>query len=77
MTSSTSAIPARENGPSFFPGMAAGTLRDVRAVRLPRSLAVSPLTVLLLAQAAAFAALAASGKIPAAVVTLFRALLTL
>jgi hypothetical protein len=57
--------------------MDTGTLGGVRAVRLPGSLAVSPLMVLLLAQAAAFAALAASGKIPAAVVTLFRALLTL
>ena len=41
---------------------------------LPR---VPAVTALLLAQAAAFAVAVASGKIPTAVITLFRALLTL
>jgi hypothetical protein len=73
MASSNAAVPARENVPPFFPGLHAGA----GASRLARSMAVSPLTTLLLAQAAVFAAAVASGKIPAAVLTLFRALLTL
>ena len=69
------AIPTRENVTAFLPG--SGVEPAGRVTRFAASLPLSPLTGLLLAQAAVFAAAVASGKIPPSVLTLFRALLTL
>ena len=72
------AIPTREDVTTFLPGVVpaiSGLRRTASLTSL--GLGLSPLAALLLAQAAVFAAAVASGKIPLAVLTLFRALLTL